>query len=67
MLATYLSSTKCTMRHTSWKKRASLSLSEIAGISNRICKNLPGILDGLDLIITEQGLIRCGNHMVPEK
>ena len=67
MLETDLSSTKRTMRNTAREKRASLSPVEIAGISDRISKNLPGILDGMDLIITEQGIIRCGNRLVPEK
>ena len=67
MLATNLSSIKHTMRDTTWEKRA----LRIAGRDRRdqhlICKNLSGILDNMAPIITEQGLIRCGNRLVPEK
>ena len=67
MPGTDRSSIKRTMRDTSRKKPASHSPVEIAGISDRNCKNLSGILDNMDPIITEQGLIRCGNCLVPEK
>ena len=61
----HLSNTPCGIPHG--KSVHHSSPVEIAVISNLICKNLSGILDNMAPIITEQGLIRCGNRLVPEK
>ena len=67
LLKTDLSSTRCYLLNAAREKRASRSSVEIARIRDRSSKNLPGIPGGMDLIITERGIIRCGNCPGPEK